>query len=371
MLEATQESGTLTELRRPPARSADATPRPAAGGDAELEVRAYAPGDEVALIAIFSSTFRERSIDEWRWLFSRRPGGRGDLDIRVLTCDGRVVGSVSHIGTDVWVGGERRRLAMGADMMILPECRGRGGAELLVRSFRACDHGFDMNFGTVNAGSGHVTKRYMGTAVLGFSPLWLRAAVPERTTLARTLAHHALRAYGALLSLGRPREEVVDLDALGPEVDRLAQESAGFARCIRVRDSRYLRWHWREDPRTSWRIRAVWGADGTLRGVAVSGARVDGGERRGVIADLLARDRRALRALVLDAYEHLRAEGVATVACTYRDPRPWARIAMLRAGFRRSLRPGLRVGCGPLSPRAGDEIVRKRSWYLTGADTDL
>jgi hypothetical protein len=356
-------------LRRAAGAPRGGAPKTGAG----LEVRPYAPGDEDALVAIFSSTFHRRSVEEWRWLFSARPDGRTDIDIRVLTTDGRIVGAVSHIGTDVWVAGERRRLAMGADMMVVPECRGRGGAEMLIRSFRDSDHGFDMNFGTVNAGSRRVTKRHMGTAVLGFVPVWVRIGTraPGRSATLRALASAPERVLGARLSLPRPRATVVELDTLGPELDRLAEDSASFATCIRVRDSSYVRWHWAEDPRTPWRLRGVWGEGGVLRGYAVSGVKAEGAARRGLIADLVARDPDALRALVLDAYERLIAEGCVAVTCTYRDPRRWAHLAMLRCGFRRALRLGPRVACGPLSPRADDAITHVRSWYLTTADTDL
>lgn len=350
------------------------TPRTPLDRGAPLAVRLYEPGDEDALVEIFSATFHQRSLTEWNWLFGRIDGGPAQVDVRVLTSGDRVVGSVSHVGTDAWVAGRRLRLAMGADMIVIPECRGRGGAEALVTSFLASDHGFDMNFGVVNSGSRHVTKRYMGTRVVGFVPVWTRAGragAASHTGRTRRLGDRLRRAYASLAARPRPRLPVVDLVAPDAAVDALAGDSARFATAIRVRDARYLQWHWLNDPRTQWRIRAVWGEPGVLRGYAVSATRDEDGVRHGVIADVLARDGRALRALVLDAWERLAADGAETVVCRYRDPRPWARIAMLRAGFTRTLRPGPRIACGPLSDRAGELVSRRRSWYLTTADTDL
>lgn len=350
-----------------------AGPQPTDSAARELQVRAYVPGDEEWLVATYSSIFRERSLAEWNWLFQRRPGGPAEIDIRVLESGGRPVGSMSHIGVPVWVEARRLRLAIGCDMMIHPDFRGRGGAERLVEAFRASGHGFDLNFGNVNASSRHVTQRYMGTAVLGRVPLWIRVRTrgTGRNVLFRSVASAGDRVCGTVLSWPRPALDVVDLESLGPAVDELASDSAGFAACLRVRDSDYLRWHWLEDPRTPWRIRAVWGDGGVLRGIAVSGARGEGRDREGVIGDLLARDAQALRALVADAWARLTEDGCHAVRCAYRDPRPWARIAMLRSGFRRAVAGGPRVACGPLSPRAGEVVSRLESWYLTTGDADL
>lgn len=347
---------------------AEAGPNPAESR-APLEVREYLPGDEEWLIAAFSAIFRERSLAEWNWLFRQGPGG--PADIRMLTSEGRPVGSISHIRVPVWVEGRRLHLAIGCDLMIHPDFRGRGGAEQLATAFFASQHGFDMNFGGVNAGSGHVTGRYMGTSVMERVPQWIRFRTrgAERNAAFRRAASAVERLYGAVLSWPRPALDVVDLDVLGSGVDELAVDSAGFAACVRVRDAAYLRWHWLEDPRTAWRIRAVRGNGGVLRGIAVIGALGEGDDRQGIVGDVLARDPKALRALMADAWARLTEDGCHKVTCVYHDPRPWARRAMLRSGFRRSLGP--RVACGPLSPQAGEVVGRFESWYLTGGDTDI
>ncbi|MGH2852184.1 MAG: hypothetical protein ACRDLP_16410 [Solirubrobacteraceae bacterium] len=340
---------------------------------AELRVRTYEPGDEEWLVATFSAIFHERSLAEWRWLFHERPGGPAEVDIRVLEADGQPVGSVSHIGVPVWVQGERLRLAIGCDMMIHPAFRGRGGAEQMITSFRESGHGFDLNFGTVNSGSRHVTRRYIHTSAMRRVPVWTRSAtrLPHRDLALRAIASTPDRRHGALASGNAPSLEVVELANLGGEVDELAADSAGYAPCIRIRDAAYLRWRWLEDPRTPWQARGVWGERGTLRGIAVIGVRGEGVARTGVIADILARDATTLRALLHDAWERLCAEGCHRVTCAYRDPRRWARWVLIRSGFRRLAAVGERVACGPLSPRAGGIVTDFASWYLTGGDTEL
>ncbi len=167
----------------------------------------------------------------------------------------------------------------------------------------------------------------------------------------------------------RPLLRVEELEELGTEVDELAHDSAGFARCIRVRDAAYLRWRWLEQPEPCFHMRAVRAADGRLWGLAVLGAFDEPTGRRGRIVDLLARNYPAMRALVLDAFESLVHDGCWSVTCDHHDPRTWARRAFLRSGFRSA--PGQQVSCGSLSLSAGGVVEQLESWYLTNADTDI
>ncbi len=332
-----------------------------------LRVRPYIPGDEASLVEMYSAIFRERSLAEWRWLFQQGP--EGPALIGILEHDGRPVGSIAHIPTSVWVDGRRLRLATGCDLMISPECRGRGGSQQLVETFLESDHGFDLNLGHVNDRSGHVFTQYAGTVQLKRARHWIR--YQDRDERLPASLTRPLRVCGAVLSGHRPNLTVEDLGAPGNDVDDLARDSAGFARCIRVRDAAYIHWRWSEQPDADWRIRAVRDPRGTLRGFVVIGAVEESAGRRGVIADLLVRDYAAMRALITDAWSSLITEGCHSVTCTYHDPRWWTKRAMLRSGFIPSPKGGARMACGPLSVRAGDAVGRLESWYLTHGDTSI
>jgi hypothetical protein len=338
-------------------------------------VRRYRPGDEVALVemsrSIFPELYASRSLADWRWCFLQPP--EGPADIRLVESEGRVVGSIAAVPVAAWIWGRRRRLALGCDLMIRPGFRGRDRFRQLVSAFLDSEHGFDANFGVVNARSGRVMGRYAGTVTLGQVETWIRfrSRGVKLGPPFQSIATAAERLYGAAISRPRPRATVEDLALPCPEVDELARDSADFAPCIRVRDSGYLRWHWLEQPGGRWRVRGVRDADGGLRGLAVSGWQPNGSpdRRLGVIADLLARDEEATRALLLDAWSALASAGCHSVTCIYTDPRPWSRRAMFRSGFRPI--GGPLVACGPLSPAVGGEIGRMESWYLTYGDTDL
>lgn len=349
---------------------ADTTSSSRAGpSSAELRIRDYRGGDEVPLVEVYSAIFRPRTLDEWRWVCESAPGG--PAQIQVLEHDGRPVGCIVHVPVEAWVEGRRVQLAIGCDMMLLPEYRGRGWMRQLTEASFSSEHGFDANFGLVNDGSAHITGRYAGTATLGSIPQWMRyrtrgRRLPAVAGAALTIAE---RSYGAAASWPGSRLSTVDLEKLVPEVDELARESAAFAPCIRIRDAAYLRWHWLEQPGRDWHIRAGRGPEGRLRGLSVFGASDEPHGRQGWVVELLAHDYATTRALVLDAYELLVRDGCRSVACIYHDPRPWARRALFRSGFRPT--EGPRLACGSLSPAAGPIVESLGNWFLTHGDTDI
>jgi N-acetylglutamate synthase-like GNAT family acetyltransferase len=335
--------------------------------ETDFQVRMSRPGDEDAIIALLASVFpRSRSRELWSWACEQAPDG--PADVRVLEFEGRVVGCVVHVPASAWVEGKRLRLGIGGDLAIAPECRGRGGSKLLIQGIHSTAHPFDLNFGVVNPRSSHVTGQYLGTEALGIVPRWTRFRTrgTRRGPLLRAAVSFAERRYGSVASFLRPEIAVRDLELPGPEVDALAHESASFAPCIRVRDAAYLRWHWLEQPGRAWRIRSVRCGDDELAGFCVICAE----GRVGRIADLLARDYATLRALLLDAWDCLVAEGCDSVSCLYLDPRPWATRAFIRSGFRRT-RDRPTIACGPLSPSTPDIVKRLESWYVTYGDTDI
>jgi hypothetical protein len=310
----------------------------------ELAVRPYEPGDEVAIQAMYETVFgRARTLAEWRWRL--REGPDGPALAYVLTSGDRLVGHQAHIPARVWVRGERLRIGHGCDTMVIPEFRGRGGMRLLMEAFLSSDHGFDLRMSYPKGG---LMERYGGGRPLGVFGHWTRwsrrgSGLPAPARLALGAAS---RAYGSLASMPSPRLEVEDLGEPGAAVDDLDADAAGFAPCVRVRDSAYVRWRWLEHPGPRWHVRAI-RRGGRLDGWVVYGARDEHYGRVGLVADLLARDSATTRALLHDAF-----------------------VTLLRSGFVR--RPhGARVICGALSARAGGDVERLESWYLTLGDTDM
>jgi hypothetical protein len=341
-----------------------------------LSVRAYEQGDESAIQELFETTFgRRRTIEEWRWRFRGAPNG--PALIHVLVDDGQVVGHLAHVEFDTFVNGRRMKLGHGGDTMVAESHRGRGGMRALVQGFLASDHGFDMrlNFPTDQAAG--LMQRYGGGIQLGRIPQWViptnvEAALRNVPRGIGSLARFGLKGFLGVSALSAPRAIVRPITDFGPEFDSLADASARFSPCIRVRNAAYLSWRWTA-PDGRWRMLEARTDSSDLLGFIVfdrDDRSASSTLRLGRIVDLLATDLDATRALLMAAVAQLRRQGCDAVLLDYQDPRPWARRACLRAGF-------LRRGSGPnvtgraLSERAPPIVEKLDNWYLTRGDTDL
>jgi Acetyltransferase (GNAT) domain len=322
-------------------------------GASSFTVREYEDRDEDEIREMTGRVFGNRpSPGYWRWQYRDAP--EGPALIHVLERDGRLAGHWAHIPVAVFVSGRRLRLGRGRAAMVLPEFEGQGGMRLLVETFLASEHGFSVRIGFPTNRSAVLLERYGAGRHLGRMPRWCRIG----------------KAYPRLVSLPRPSLVVEPLDELGAEVDALAEASASFAPCIRVRDAAHLRWRWQQEPGSQNAICGARGPDGELRGVVVFRKARSGDGEYAFVEDLLAADAEATRALLLSASDALAELGYARIVLDYLDPRPWVRRALLRSGFLPWGRK-INVLAGSLSAEAGDAPERLTSWYLTRGDTYL
>jgi GNAT acetyltransferase-like protein len=343
-------------------------PMNATSASGDVSVREYRPGDEQAIIEMIDAVFKVRwTADRWRRWFEQAP--EGPAIIHLLERDGRLVGHFSHIGIPVFVDGRRVRVGRGGPTMVLPECQGQGGMRRLVEAFLASDHGFAFRMNFPNDRANVLLQRYGAGRHVGQIPRWVRSRRDDARAgaAARLLVRSgAMGMYAKAAAWPAPRGlTVAPLTELGPEVDALAQESAAFARCIRVRDATYLRWRWVgriDQPLT---ILGARDREGSLRGLVVFGINEAG---HGHIVDVVARDAPGLRMLLVAATDALFDVGCARVVFDYLDPRPWARRAVRRAGFV-PWGEGMNIIVGT-SGQTGPDVERLESWYLTAGDTE-
>ena len=285
-----------------------------------LSVRTYRPGDEHAIQAVYETVFgRKRSLAEWRWRFQGAPAGPGML--HVLENEDGIVGHIAHIPFPTWVDGQRLVVGQGGDTMTLPACRGKGGMRRLVEASLS-EHIYDLRLNFPSAMARPLFVRYGAGTVVAALPSWVRrhSLTHPLPGLVTPLARTALTAGSFAADRPRPRVAVEALDELGAEVDELAAASASFARCIRIRDSAYLRWRWLAQPDARWEIRAARAEDGRLTGISVLGLEAGAHGRTGWINDLLAPDLPTLRALLLDGVAQTRRAG--SRLCPLPLPRP-------------------------------------------------
>ena len=318
-----------------------------------FSIREYRPGDEDQIREMIGRVFGDvRSPSYWRWQYRDAP--EGPALIHVLERGGRLVGHWAHIPVSVFVGGHRLRLGRGRATMVLPEFEGQGGMRLLVETFLAHEHGFSVRIGFPTDKSAVLLQRYGAGRHLGCMPRWYLAG----------------RGYSRVASLPRPSLLVEPLRDLGAEIDALAEMSASFAPCIRVRDAAHLRWRWQQEPGSRYAIHGARRPGGELRGLVVFRNVRSAGGGSAFIDDLLAVDAEATRALLLSATDALAELGYSRIVLDYLDPRPWVRRALLRSGFLPRGRK-INVLAGSLSAEAGDAPEQLVSWYLTRGDTYL
>jgi hypothetical protein len=172
--------------------------------------------------------------------------------------------------------------------------------------------------------------------------------------------------------LGHVAQRGLDIRPLGEvptDFERLAEESAAYAPCIRVRDSRYVTWRWLDHPDRKWQLCGGW-RDDRLVAWVVFGAESSDRACPGRIVDVLAPDWRTTAAMLSVAGDALASEGHGVVTFDYLDPRPWSVWACRLAGFaRRGIGPD--VTFRHVRPGAEHRVRQVHCWYLTRGDGDL
>lgn len=328
---------------------------------ARPQLRHARPGDEAELVGVL----RTRTLDYLAWRFRDAPEPVVQL---VLEADGRIVGFMAHVGFRTWVDGERVLLGQGGDTTVVKGHQGPFGMKQLVHGFLDGEHPYAlrMNFPTERAAV--LMERFGGGSVIGRIPRYARGGrgAGIGNPLLRAVVVMASDLASATLAAPPSRLRAERIDEPGAEIDELADASRHVARCIRVRDASYLRWRWLDARSGGWELRGVRDRRGRLRGWAVIGED-PWAPGFGIVADLLALDAAALRALLRDAHRQLVARGVPRVVVPLHDPRPWALRAIRMAGFLPS-GEGTRVTCKVLDERLGSAPEAMSSWYLTSGD---
>jgi hypothetical protein len=356
------DAGAASSTRKHPPRSEPNRLAPAV-------VRRARPGDEPRLIEGTHGRLSVKPCEQtWNWWFQGSPAG--PTVAYVLEAHDHIVGHMAHVKGDIWIAGERCKIGVCGYAWVARGFQGTSGFRRLVEAFRADDHGLDLHLGFTNPRLSRLYEHLGLGPVIGSLQWWSGGEhVQVRNGSARqSVLGFAARIATWVASIGPSRVRVKPLEELGPAIDELANDAAAFAPCIRVRDSAYLQWRWVDNPSsTDWRISAVHDRQGGVRGWVVFGPNPK--EDRGLVVDLLSRDAKTTRALLLHATRELRAQGVPSVWLAFHDPRPWARRALVRAGFLPRGTDEVTM-VQSLTERAGPVINELENWYLTYGDTD-
>ena len=312
----------------------------------------------------------QRTTEEgWAWWFEG--GARPSTSGYVLEADGEIVGHLGCVSGEAWV--ERRRLRLGTVGFgwVKRGYQGVGGFKRLADAFLdSAAREFDLLIAFTSPRIARHFRHLTPCTQIGEIPCWGSAedAFASRTGLVKHALRSVTRCVAWVASVGPSFVRVERLVSLDEEIDLLAEASASFAPCIRVRDSAYLQSRWREMPgNNSWEYWAARDRRGRLRGWVIFGE--DPRSTPGLITDILAADAGATRALVRLAVRRLRERGSIGVRLQLHDRRPWVKRALLRSGLLPRghesvvLTTAFSAQVEPVSSNLGN-------WYLTLSDID-
>lgn len=317
----------------------------------------------------------DRPEDTWLWRYWA-PQGPKAAEF-VLDDGGDVVGHIGYQSMRMWISGDPGQAMCPGDTMVAVNHRGRGGFGELVQATMAEPQGHDVRIAFPKE---HVSRMatHKGVGhVLGTLPQWIRWRTPEAMNRGRAKllpSGAAAVVHGALRQLPRlrwPHEPPARrVDDIPTGVDELAEASRHYAAFVRVRDERYLRWRWLDQPRSPWELWEARSAEGRLSGFAVAAVADLPLGRTGRIVDLLAEDAASTASLLRTVASDAERRGAEIVTFEYADARSWSRRACYAAGL-------VERGQGPIvlelrvSPPAQAAPQGWKAWYLTFGDTDL
>jgi len=324
-------------------------------------LRAYQPGDEEQILALFERVFGiRRSPAHWRWKFLDNPAGR-QISL-ALGPDGRIVGQFAALPAAAVTPQGSFVLAQGIDHMVAPEAQQRGVFAALTR---------------------HFSEAFLGPGrdVAYYSyPLAHKHSIDERITDAELI--HPVSAL--VWPLGRVegwrpapagtwrtlRHRVRRVERFDASVARLWQRVRDELGVAAVRDSRYLNWRYADCPDVDYALLQIEGRiAGGVRGIAV----LRFGWFDEPVATLLelllpAGEEAALRLLLAACHDLARERGLWCVK-TWIPPGAALQPVLRALGYDAEPTPFLLTRIADADPQRG--ALMRRRWYYTMGDSDV
>jgi hypothetical protein len=344
-------------------------------------IRAYRPGDEEELTALFLRVFgRPITAAHWRWKLKQLPSPVENVWLAVD--DDRPIFQYAGIPVRYHLPGGDTTIMVSVDTMTDPGFRRRGLLTEVGQSTYAAwrEAGVPFVIGLPNQQWGSRTGA-LGWDLL-FPLRWLIRPLRPEAVLARRLRLPALARLapvGALWSSVWDRAirpdatvRIRPIDRAGPEIDRLWRACLADARLSVVRDSAWVHWRYLTTPALTYHVVLAERA-GQPVGYLAYRLEENDGRTWGYIAELQTpqADAKARYALIAHAIAHLRAAG-AEVVLALAVPGTWMYGAFRRAGFIWGRRGFFTVQVVPLDPSLPMDLLRDpQNWNMAGGDFDV
>jgi hypothetical protein len=208
--------------------------------DERFVTRAYAQGDESAILDLFKRSFHTpRSLEHFRWKYLQNPYGTGHISL-TFDSDGKLVGHYAGYPVPFVESGRALLAHQIGDTMTDPSVRhiGRGPTSILGKTAlhfyeQFCEGNIAFNYGFNVANIQRFSLRFLRSDRVEPVTYWMRRLpIPRISRLRR-------------LSRGYQLELVREVTA---EYDRFFERVAPAYRFLIRRDALYLRWRYFECP---------------------------------------------------------------------------------------------------------------------------
>lgn len=325
--------------------------------DERFVTRAYQPGDETAILALFARSFHApRSIEHFRWKYLHNPFGSAHISL-TFDSDGKLVGHYAGYPVPFMESGRAVVAHQIGDTMTDPSVRhiGRGPTSILGQTalhFYAqfCEGNIAFNYGFNVSNIQRFSLRFLRSDRVEPVTYWSRAMpIPPIGRLSRFTRGYQLELVGDVTS----------------EFDQFFERAAPSYRFLIRRDAQYLRWRYLEFPELGAFIVAIrkW-----RRLVGWSVFRVR--DKRLVWGDALF-DPACIDAAGVLIRHVAPAYPVDQVDAWFPPRPPWFAQALQRLGFVQAAEPqDLSLMCVPFALSDATDRMRDALYYTMG-DSDL
>jgi len=331
------------------------------------------PEMEEAYARLFVEDAAEKSAERIRWRFDRNPAGRGWF--AVARDNGRIIGFVGIYATPMIAGGRQLTSFQAVDLVVDPGYRGRGVfarlGETLLSGAR--DAGAQVVWGFPNDLAAHAWFGRFSWVRFGVVPLLIR---PLRSGyFLRRISSALGKLDVTLIGRSQAQPRIVELHAVGAQLDRLWAQMSKHVHCGVVRDSTWLKWRLEDRPESNYRsVMAVDADDWALAFVSTSTAQRHGA-RLVYVMEAMSSDGASETLTGLLRHELRRAAELgADAALAWCPPGAPNRAAYRRAGFLSlpsRLRPfNIHFGAKPLAGDLPPELSEGQRWYVSYLDSD-
>lgn len=327
-----------------------------------VDIRAYRPEDEPALLRLYETVFGISDADARRdreWRYMRNPAGSHQTIVAVLE-DGEAIASCTGIPLRARLSGQACSVAVMEDAMTHPSYRGAmlGRTGLFVRTVQNWVDNFTSGAGPIDFSYGTPQPRHarLGQLLMGYE-LWDGIGYYSREIRDTPIKRMRRRL---------PEPRVVRVDEFGAEADAVWERLKESYPSAVIRDARYLQWRYKDAPVRDYIPLALRRAGGQWDGWLVLSV----ADETATIVDALLPviPPAAASALVYRAIGVGLEQGARHIQA-WATPGSGIEELLKRNGFGHAEFEGARFAARTFAPSLSAQRVRDE-WYFQPGDTD-